>query len=251
MKKNYNNLEIELGSLIDLNPKILQNIEGHLNLTTTDNDDTSWHNRFNCEYKELKNFIKLTQDKNTLLDIGCQFGSFSLTFLSDSKTKQVYAFDGGDTPYLALTQIKMLNKLHNLHVFNFLIGNQNKKIECYQEELQSLAIKGNDVKNMFSIDMLCNLYNIEPDVIKIDIEGAEFLALSGAQQTIIENKPIIFIEIHPKFLNHYNNTIDDIISFVDSINYKIIDLNQQEVTDYKNTLQQETTDSNRTVWIPK
>lgn len=251
MKRKYNGLEIELGSLVELNEKIQKNIESHFTLRSTDNDLTSWHNKFNCEHKELNNFIELTKDKNTLLDIGCQFGSFSLTFLGHSNTKQAFAFDGGDTPYMTLSQIKIINQLHNLHVFNFLIGNKNKKIACHSEELQSLAINGPDVKHMFSIDMLCNLYNIQPDVIKMDIEGAEIDALLGSYETIIKYKPIIFIEIHPKFLHLYNNTINDVISFINTINYKVLDLNKNEVVNYRDILEQETTDSNRTIWIPK
>ena len=251
MKRNYNGLEIKLGSLVEINEKIQRNIESHFTLQNTDKDLTSWYNKFNCEHKELNNFINLTKNKNTLLDIGCQFGSFSLTFIGDSTTKQSFAFDGGDTPYLTLSQIKILNQINNLHVFNFLIGNQNKKIHCHSEELQALAINGSDVKNMFSIDMLCNIYNITPDVIKMDIEGAEIHALLGARETIIKENPIIFIEVHPKFLHIYHNTIDDVVSFIKDINYKVLDLNQDEVTDYKDILHQETTDSNRTIWVPK
>ena len=251
MKKNYNGLEIEFGSLVEINEKIQRNIESHFNLQSIDKDPLSWYNKFNCEYKELNNFIELTKDKNTLLDIGCQFGSFSLTFIGNNTNKQSFAFDGGDNPYLTLSQIKILNQIHNLHIFNFLIGNQNQKVSCHSEELQSLAINGPDIKNMFSIDMLCNIYNITPDVIKMDIEGAEVDALLGAYGTIIKENPIIFIEIHPKFLQMYNNTIDDIISFIDSINYKVLDLNQNEVINYKDVLYQETTDSNRTIWVPK
>jgi len=251
MKRNYNGLEIEFGSLVKINEKIQRNIESHFTLQNTDKDPTSWYNKFNCEYKELNNFINLTKNKNTLLDIGCQFGSFSLTFIGNSTTKQSFAFDGGDTPYLTLSQIKILNQINNLHIFNFLIGNQNKKIHCHSEELQALAINGPDVKHMFSIDMLCNIYNITPDVIKMDIEGAEINALLGARETLIKSKPIIFIEIHPKFLPQYQNTINDVVSFVNDIDYKVLDLNQQEVTNYLEVLQQEKTDSNRTIWIPK
>lgn len=35
-----------------------------------------------------------------------------------------------------------------------------------------------------------------PDVIKIDIEGAEFLALQGARKLLVERKPLLFIEVH-------------------------------------------------------
>jgi FkbM family methyltransferase len=254
MLKNYNNLEVRLGSLVTTNEKIQKNIESHFNLSNKDDDSTSWYNRFNCEYKELKNFIELTKDKNTLLDIGCQFGSFSLTFIGDSTTKQSFAFDGGDTPYLTLSQIKILNKIHNLHPFNFFVGDNNEKIQCTQEELQSLPYGNKDIKMMVTIDTICEIYEITPDVIKLDIEGAEVHALLGAQNTISKNKPIIFMEAHPEIIKSYELSITDLAllanSFISDFNYKILDLNLQEVSDYYSILEQETTDSNRTIWVP-
>jgi hypothetical protein len=35
-----------------------------------------------------------------------------------------------------------------------------------------------------------------PDVIKIDIEGGEFLALQGGRKLLVEKKPLLFIEVH-------------------------------------------------------
>lgn len=36
----------------------------------------------------------------------------------------------------------------------------------------------------------------DPNIIKLDIEGAEFLALEGMKETIIRAKPLILVEIH-------------------------------------------------------
>ncbi|MEI8327964.1 MAG: FkbM family methyltransferase [Candidatus Taylorbacteria bacterium] len=41
----------------------------------------------------------------------------------------------------------------------------------------------------------------KPDIIKIDIEGAEYLALKGAVSIIKKYSPILLIEIHSKFNN--------------------------------------------------
>jgi hypothetical protein len=66
----------------------------------------------------------------------------------------------------------------------------------------------------------------------------------------MNSRPVIFIEVHPKFLNHYQNDINQITEFVKSIDYKVYDLNQVEVIDYLDILSNEMTDSNRTVWMP-
>jgi len=245
---NYNGRKLYIGSIAENHSIIKEHMLAHFNLTETETDD--WFLRFNSQVKEMDNFLELTKDKKMLFDVGSQFGSFSFPFIGTSSDKQVYAFDGGTNPYLTTTQIKLINNLTNFNTFNFLIGNKNELVKCFSEDLQSLAIAGNDTRLMFSIDMLVELFGTIPDVMKIDIEGCEYQALVGAQNTILKHKPIIFIEIHPKFLNLYQNNIDQIVEFVNSIDYSVYDLNQNKVTNYLDILSAEQTDSNRTVWMP-
>lgn len=246
----YNKKEITLGSISLINSKIYNNILSHFNEDTQPNKN-DWYFQFNSEPKEMKNFIDLTEDKKVLLDIGSQFGSFSLSFLSDSVDKKAYAFDGGISPFLVMLQTKFINNLQNFYPFNFLIGDKDDAISCYSEELQSLAIPGNDMRLMFKIDTVCDIFNITPDVIKIDIEGAEVSALHGSINTIINNSPIIFIEVHPKFMYNYNSKVEDIVNFVNKIEYDVLDLNRNKVSNYLDILNKESTDSNRTIWVPK
>ena len=57
-----------------------------------------------------------------------------------------------------------------------------------------------------------------PDIIKIDVEGAEYLVLLGVKN-ITREKPILFIEIH-SMLNMYN-----VLTFLYSLSYKVEMLN--------------------------
>ena len=245
---NYNGKDLYIGSIAENHSIIKEHMLAHFNLEENETDE--WFLRFNSQVKEMNNFLELTKDKKVLFDIGSQFGSFSFPFINTSTDKQVFAFDGGTNPYLTTTQIKLINNLTNFNVFNFLIGSKNEIVKCFSEDLQSLAIPGNDTRLMFSIDMIVDLFGDKPDAMKIDIEGCEYQALIGARETIISVKPIIFIEIHPKFLNQYQNNINQIVEFVNSINYKVYDLNHNEVTNYLDILSAEQTDSNRTVWMP-
>jgi FkbM family methyltransferase len=246
----YNKKELIIGSIAEENSVIQEHMSllASINLSEVETDE--WFLRFNSQIKEMNNFLELTKDKKILFDIGSQFGLFSFSFLGNSLDKQVFAFDGGVNPFLTTTQIKLINKLTNFNTFNFLIGNKNEIIKCHSEELQSLAIPGNDTRLMFSIDMMVELFNTIPDTIKIDIEGCEYQALVGAYNTIIKHKPIIFIEIHPRFLNYYQNNIEEIAEFVKLINYDVYDLNKNKVVNYLDILKSEKTDSNRTVWMP-
>lgn len=54
-----------------------------------------------------------------------------------------------------------------------------------------------------------------PDVIKIDVEGAEYLVLSGAKNTLITKKPILLLEIH-SMLNMFH-----VVSLLSSLSYDL------------------------------
>lgn len=49
------------------------------------------------------------------------------------------------------------------------------------------------------------------DIITMDIEGSEYEALQGAEQTILKDKPILFISVHPEFMwREHHHSPDDL-----------------------------------------
>jgi len=46
-----------------------------------------------------------------------------------------------------------------------------------------------------TLDMLCEQQNVNPDAIRMDIEGLEAAALAGAER-VLRQRPIIFMELH-------------------------------------------------------
>jgi FkbM family methyltransferase len=53
--------------------------------------------------------------------------------------------------------------------------------------------------SVIRLDAFVKKEKIIPDIIKIDIEGAEHLALAGGRQTLSKYKPILLIELHSIF----------------------------------------------------
>jgi FkbM family methyltransferase len=59
-----------------------------------------------------------------------------------------------------------------------------------------------------TIDMLCQLLDVVPDIITIDIEGSELEAAYGGMTMIIPNKPTWLISVHPEFMYHSHKTYE-------------------------------------------
>ncbi len=53
--------------------------------------------------------------------------------------------------------------------------------------------------------------------IKIDVEGHEYEVIEGGKQTILENKPILLIEIEKR---HSNRSVDSSINYINKLGYK-------------------------------
>lgn len=62
-----------------------------------------------------------------------------------------------------------------------------------------------------------------PDFVKIDVEGAELMALKGAQRVIAEARPIFYIEVSTK-------TSGEVLDLFTSANYSVFDQNRNEVS---------------------
>lgn len=60
----------------------------------------------------------------------------------------------------------------------------------------------------------------DPDALHIDVEGAGLIVLKGAEQTLRNKKPIVWIAIHPDFMiQRYNTQPQELHDFMHSIGY--------------------------------
>jgi FkbM family methyltransferase len=72
-----------------------------------------------------------------------------------------------------------------------------------------------------TIDELSRIINHVPDHISIDTEGSEGLILRGAEKTILEHRPIIWLSGHPEFCREqYGEYLGDIRNWIKDRGYE-------------------------------
>jgi FkbM family methyltransferase len=63
---------------------------------------------------------------------------------------------------------------------------------------------GRDIRKtairVITLDTFCSAVNLRPDVVKIDVEGAELMVLRGAAKLLRESCPTIILAVHPDWL---------------------------------------------------
>lgn len=75
-----------------------------------------------------------------------------------------------------------------------------------------------------TLDSLVLDYNLNPGLLIIDVEGAEFKVLNGSISTLKKFRPIIISEIVDEYLNQQGDNATSIFNLLEEINYKIINI---------------------------
>ena len=179
---------------------------------------------------ELDMMLKLMDSANVVFDIGANIGFMALHFAKKYPAKTVLAFEPAPRTYEFLRKNIALNPLiSNVTAYNFgfsdVCGTQKF---YYYPEVSGASSLGNDdfVDNKESIncifktlDEFCDQENIFPDFLKLDIEGAELLALRGGSNIIENYKPMLFMEMLRKWAAKFNYHPNDIIKFLAKLGY--------------------------------
>ena len=197
------------------------------------------HNRgFNHLMKNLKN-------KKTFFDIGAHIGLVSIpAAINMNIDSKIIAFEPSDKNYNHLkNHIKANNFSKKIKLYKKLIGEKNCKKNFYSSKDESplnSIIKIKQIEkynkqsiNQISIDYFCKKSGIVPDIIKIDVEGAELNVLKGAKETILKYKPIIYLSVHPAHIKELGYDLIQLKDLIKSLEYKIEDFHGNKVRNLK------------------
>jgi FkbM family methyltransferase len=175
---------------------------------------------------------QIKNDNAIFIDIGSNYGAYSIPIAKLKNRINVYCFDPSEK---ALNQLKdniKLNDIKNIKYFKIGVG-EKKKIAFFDDEIKnyknsgSYEIKNKDLGKKILIDSIDNFIEnneIIPKqniIIKMDVEGYEFLALQGLIKTIKKYDVFIFFEFSIKIILNHNDLLTLFISFLKQNNLKI------------------------------
>ena len=183
---------------------------------------------------------QIRNDNTTFIDIGSNYGAYSIPIAKLKNKINVYCFDPSEK---ALNQLKdniVLNDIKNIKYFNVGVGEKNKTA-FFNDEIKNYNNSGSyEISNKYSgkkilinsIDNLIDDGKIIPKkkiVIKMDIEGYEFLALQGLIKTIKKYDIFIFFEFSKKLVLNHDNLLISFTKFLKENNLKIFNSEFYEV----------------------
>jgi FkbM family methyltransferase len=153
-----------------------------------------------------------------VLDVGANLGLFSIMMAKQVKygvTGWVHAFEPSPRSRHDLGRLLACNQVTNVAVWaeaaadrrgkavfhDLRVDNVNREashlLGCGNEKFTGSLPKDRIEVDTIDLDSFVEQYSINPQLIKIDVEGAEFLVLEGARRCIEQYRPLLVIEVHP------------------------------------------------------
>lgn len=193
----------------------------------------NWGSRHNVGFNKL---IDLSKSKNIIFDVGAHIGLCAMPL--SRVANKVIGFEGSAENENYLRSHIAKNDLKNIEIISKLVGDKHDDhVKFYEVDggsgVPSIADlnaikkqKGftatEQIKQQITIDDYVKETNNIPDVIKIDVEGAEFKVIDGALKTITKYKPDIVISLHPTHLKSLGSSAEEIFTYCDQLDYELL-----------------------------
>jgi FkbM family methyltransferase len=155
------------------------------------------------EVRRMRTFERAIVPGAVVFDVGANVGIYSLVAsVNTGPSGMVYAFEPLERNLRYLRSHVAMNHLQNCRIVEKAVCDREGTLAFATAEVSSsmahLSPEGEIVVPTTTVDAC--VYGEErmrpPDVMKIDVEGAELTVLRGAERTIAEFRPKIFLEIH-------------------------------------------------------
>jgi FkbM family methyltransferase len=182
---------------------------------------------------EYRAFRAAVSPGMTALDIGANVGAYALLFGQWVGTKgAVFAFEPSATVFEGLRRHIELNGLDRIVTpVSSAVGAQSTRgrLIVGLTAGESRLANGGDVAErtvdvaVITVDHFCAMYRVTPDVMKVDVEGAELDVLRGARETIarLGDRLQLFVEFHPSMWRAAGISVDAARAALDALHLDV------------------------------
>lgn len=188
------------------------------------------------EAKELALLGALIKPGDVVLDIGANIGNHTVFFAKQGAT--VIAFEADPLTQELLAENLKLNEVPDVTLVDFGLSDKTETLGIYRRphnlgatRLSSLKVQAR--KRILEYPATCvpldSMVFERVDFIKIDVEQMEMKVLRGAVNTIVQHRPLIFIEVH-------DTLVDEVSAWADTYGYSYEPWKFTPAEDYDNWL---------------
>jgi len=179
----------------------------------------------------------LVKEGDTVLDCGSNFGYNAVIMGKQiGPSGRLFAFEPQRIVNQQLSGNMILNNIYNAIVVHAALGQEQglTTMSPVPYDLDWVNIgdtsvgEGGDKVQVITLDMI----DTQPDFIKMDVQGYELFALLGAENTIKQSLPDIFIEIEEHQLAKFNVTKEQLLNYIKSFGYRMFRIDNEYPCDH-------------------
>ncbi len=197
-----------------------------------------WYGYYeSCETKWLLPYLS---EQNVFCDIGANIGYYSVLAAHANPLNVVIAFEPSVINAKRLQENVSLNGIEKqVTLVPFAVGRNAGNATLFQSAIDnrgmtSLQPTENTVSSSeVSIVALDDFFRqqdvAKPEIIKMDIEGAEWQALQGMQNLLAHFKPMLLIELDDKLLIQNNSSANEIAAWLSHLGYDAFQINDNSL----------------------
>jgi len=185
--------------------------------------------------------IKDNYDSPTFLDVGAHYGYYTIIMSKlGGPSSKVYSFEPNNEFFKVLSTNVELNKLQNVTLHQFALSDRKGIVTLESSEwskrarallgvsarakmknIESISYDQNDYVESIPFDDLAEKSRIYPDIVKIDVHGAEGNVITGMKKALKEHIQHLYCELHEQMCDDY--TAMDIVKALQDAGMEIFE----------------------------
>lgn len=195
---------------------------------------------FDNERENLEQFLTEIKNDDVIFDIGANIGLYSCFAAQKVNRGNIYAFEPFDPNAEQLEKNLQYGQRTNVDILNIALSDVNG-VKGFSSPANSktglrtgsISDRSQDSSSDIQVrrgdDLVIEGKIEQPDVVKIDVEGAEAAVCRGLEHTLSSDRcRIVFCEIHPEGHHPESSSIkdfgmspDELIEFLEDIGFNI------------------------------
>lgn len=180
------------------------------------------------DYDEMNFLLRYLRHDDSFLDIGANIGVYTLLAASKITTGRIYSFEPFPKNYTRLQENLKINQFEQVKTYATAISNLTGIVALNPAEgdsmpfltptatNQTIRVTTDTLNNLLEKQSLSNL-----TLAKMDIEGAELLALKGATSLLSQHHPSVWMLEINDTVSHFNHSQQDLVDFLSNYGYSL------------------------------
>jgi FkbM family methyltransferase len=166
----------------------------------------------------------------SIVDVGAHMGVYLLNFRACSEAP-IIAFEPEPFTFSLLTHNARSNRLQSVDLRNVACGDSTRAVGLNAGINSNIEAgdSGATPSAAHAIALSVPLVRLDDELrsvdavsfLKIDCEGYEYEVLAGAREILARHRPVIFLELHPRYIESYGHTLSDVCALLRSHGYAL------------------------------